>query len=67
MSTGKERPFVNFDSEDEFLIPPGQQGSLVDRLAPAETEQVFITPEGMNVVILVGSVAAVVVVRRATL
>lgn len=62
-----EKPPRIRDDEDEFLIPPGQAGSLVDQLAPTETEHVFIMPEGMNVVILVGSVAEVVVVRRVKL
>lgn len=64
MSGGDKPPFSISDEEDEFLVPPGQPGSLVDHLAPPAAEHVFILPHGINRVVLVGPVDGVVVVRR---
>jgi len=36
MSDDTKAPIQNRDEEDAFLIPPGQPGSLVDRLATAQ-------------------------------
>ena len=67
MSGSEKPPFFISDDEDEFLVPPGQPGSLVDHLAPPEAEHVFILPHGTTRVVLVGPVDDVVVVRRVKL
>jgi hypothetical protein len=66
------RPRLNWDDENEFLIPTGQPGSMMARLAAEQTgfgllapEHVVVLPPGRYRVIVIGDVANVEIVWRA--